>query len=142
MNYALGHAFNLKHLFEKFNLKRLKLTCKDCLEHTGYNRHRDALAKQIFKDSVKLVLNDIIDNNVTFIFPNSLAKIHMQKTEGDDFVHARQCGKWQDVDFIASFYTGYELALTLKDTRVKPIYVGKEMKDRITKYTNEGKQYY
>ena len=66
MNFALGHAFNLKHLFENFDLKRLKISCKDCQDILGYTRHRDVLAAQIFKDSVKLVIKDIIDNNVTF----------------------------------------------------------------------------
>lgn len=147
MRFALGHAFHLRHLFENFNLKKLKINCKDCQDIMGYTRHRDVLAIQIFKDSVKLVINDIIDNNVTFEFPNSLAQIYMEKTQGEDFVRARQNGKWMDVDFIASFFTGYQLNLKLKNRngaprRKIPIYVDKNLKNKITENTNNGKQYY
>lgn len=147
MNYALGHAFNLKHLFENFNLKRLKMSCNDCLDITGYTRHRDILAQQIFKESVKLVINDIIDNNVTFKFPGDRGTIHMGRVTGEEFVTARQNGKWQDIDFIASFFSGYELYMTMlkKDgspTRIKPIYVDKKLKQKIIDNTNNGKQYY
>ena len=147
MNFALGHAFNLKHLFENFDLKRLKMNCKDCQDILGYTRHRDVLAAQIFKDSVKLVIKDIINNNVTFELPNSLAQIYMKKTQGDDFIRARQNGKWQEVDFIASFFTGYQLSFKMKSKngaprREKPIYVDKYLKEQITENTNNGKQYY
>lgn len=147
MNYALGHCFNLKHIFENFNLKRLKMSCKDCLNIMGYTRHRDVLAQQIFKDSVKLVLNDIIDNNVTFLFPGVPAEIYMRRATDEDFVFARQLGKWQEIDFIASYFSGYELCLVMKrkdgsPTRTKPIYVDKKLKQKIIDNTNNGKQYY
>lgn len=147
MNYALGHCFHLRHLFENFNLKRLKMSCKDCRAITGYTDHRDILAQQIFKDSVKLVIEDIIDNNITFQFPGVPAWLSMGKTQGEEFSKARQNGKWQDIDFIASFFTGYQLMLTMfnrrgEPTRTKPIYVDKKLKQKIIDNTNNGKQYY
>lgn len=147
MNYALGHAFNLKHLFENFNLKRLKMSCNDCLDITGYTRHRDILAQQIFKESVKLVINDIIDNNVTFKFPGVNAEIYMKRTVDEEFAQARRNGKWEEIDFISSFFSGYELCLAMKRKdgnvlRTKPIYVDKKLKQKIIDNTNNGKQYY
>ena len=147
MNYALGHCFHLKHIFENFNLKKLKMSCNDCLEITGNTQHRDILAEQIFKDSVKLVINDIIDHNITFQFPKVKAWLHMSKTTGDEFVAARQNGKWMEVDFIASFWTGYQIMLTMFDknwnpARTKLVYVDKKLQKKITDNTNKGKQYY
>ena len=123
------------------------MSCNDCLEITGNTQHRDILAEQIFKDSVKLVINDIIDHNITFQFPKVKAWLHMSKTTGDEFVAARQNGKWMEVDFIASFWTGYQIMLTMFDknwnpVRTKLVYVDKKLQKKITDNTNKGKQYY
>ena len=65
MNYSLGYAFNLEEIMELFPLEKLKLTCDECEKIIG-DRHRRKLVNRIFKDSVKVILNDIIDNNSTF----------------------------------------------------------------------------
>lgn len=144
--YATGCAFNIKHLFMNFPYKKLKLNCKQCEEING-DRHRDVLVKQIFRDSVNMVLNDIIDNNVTFQLPlNGSVKcdMHMNRVTGEDFQNLRRAGKWQDVDFLKSMFSAYQMVLTMQGNRTprtKKVYVGKEMRDRITKNTNDGKQY-
>jgi hypothetical protein len=65
----------------------------------------------------------------------------VQRTTGDDFAAARRNGKWQDVDFLESYFSGYQLVLNMynKDggvTRTKPIYVDKKLKNKLTNYTN------
>ena len=147
MNFALGHAFNTPELFLNFDNKKLKMSCNDCEELTN-DRHRNMLAMKIFKESVDLVLNDIIDNNVLFELPTGSrkAEIHVKRTTGDDFVQARQNGKWRDVDFLSSFFSGYQLELLMynregKPVRAKPIYVDKQKKDKLTENTNKGIQY-
>lgn len=144
--YATGCAFNTKHLFMNFPYKKLKINCKKCEEING-DKHRDTLVKQIFRDNVNMVLNDIIDNNVTFELPlNGQVKcdMHMDRVTGEDFQNLRRAGKWNDVDFLKSMFSAYQIVLNMKGKRTprqKKVYVGKEMRDRITKYTNEGKQY-
>ena len=49
-------------------------------------------------------------------------------------------------DFLASNFSGNQLTLNMYDregrpTRTKPIYVNKKYKDKLTYYTNQGKQY-
>lgn len=147
MNYATGNAFNLKDLFMNFNTKKLKISCKDC-QKVNNNPHKDVLAMQIFKACYQLVLNDIIDNNITFHLPTGSrpSYIHIKRVKGDDFSKARRNGKWEDVDFLKSFFSGYELELVLlgknKPPRTKPIYVDKKLKNKITESTNNGKVYY
>lgn len=146
MNYAVGHAFNTNDIFYKLDKKKLSsITSKLSQEITG-DAHKDTLIGKIFKESIKVVLNDIIENNVTFQLPLGKSDIHVLRVDGEDFKKARRKGKWKDVDFLASFFSGYQLVLNMynKDggvTRTKLIYVDKELKNKLTQNTNNGKQY-
>lgn len=145
MNYAVGHSFNVDEMFMNFPYKKLKLTCEDCKRING-NKDRDALVKKIFRDSVKVILNDIIDNNVTFKLPTNkgIADIHVRRTYGEDFKKARKRGKWKNVDFLSSNFSGNELVLSMKHnvfSKEKIIYVDKNLKSKITENTNNGMQY-
>lgn len=146
MNYALGCAFSLDEIFENFSLKRLKITCKECEKITG-DPHRDILVKRIFKESVKLVINDVIENNVTFELPlngSRKCNIHMQRTNGEKFRRLRNLGKWKDVDYLKSIFTGYQIGFYMygnRVPRVKHIYLNKDLRNKITQNTNLGKQY-
>ena len=145
MNYALGHSFNMDEMFMNFPLKKLILTCKDCQDLIN-DRHRDVLAKRIFRDSVKIILNDIVDNNVTFELPTSRGKanIHVRRTYGEKFKTARKRGKWREVDFLSSNFSGNELILQMKHkdfVKEKVVYVDKKIKNKIIENTNNGVQY-
>ena len=145
MNYATGCAFNTKEIFENLDRKKLKLNSKLAESITG-DRHLNSLIFRIFKDSMKLIFKDIIDNNVTFLLPTTRSNIHIHRVTGDDLVYGRQHGQWQDVDFLKSNFSGYQLMLDINKRNgmhpiEKPIYLNKEYKDQITKNTNEGKQY-
>jgi hypothetical protein len=68
----------------------------------------------------------------------------MQRMTGDQFKALRKGGKWKDVDYLKSFFTGYQLGLFMygnRTPRVKSIYVNKELRNKITENTNNGKQY-
>ena len=145
MNYATGCAFNMDEMFMNFPYKKLKLTCEDCRKING-NPHRSLLVKQVFRECFKIVINDIINNNITFWLPTGAKKcnIHMKKTQGKDFQNLRKSGKWKDIDILESNFTGYELAFYMYGKtlpRVKPIYLNKELKNKIIKNTNNGIQY-
>lgn len=146
MNYALGYALHLKDLFKTFNIKRLKLKTKICEQLLG-NRHKEIIAFKIMKYCIKLVLDDVIDNNATFHLPTNKKEvcIKMKRTEGEEFAKARRNGKWQDVDFLFSNFSGYQMVLRFQQGEIKrefPIYVDNSNKDRITQHTNNGKQYF
>lgn len=146
MNYATGAAFNLKDIFMNFPTEKLKISCEECKE-VNNNPHKNILAMQIFKECYKEVLKDIIDNNVTFELPTGVHKsfINMRRVKGEDFKRARRHGKWKEIDFLTSLFSGYELALTMNSKnnrpRVKTIYVDKNLKQQIIDNTNNGKQY-
>lgn len=144
--YALGCAFSMDNLFDNFPYKKLDLTCKQCKAIIGDN-HRDILVKRIFRESVKLVINDVINNNVTFWLPltgNKKCNVHMRRVQGDQFKNLRRAGKWKDVDILKSMFSGYELGFFMlgkRTPRVKSIYLNKELRDKIIQNTNNGIQY-
>ena len=145
MHYSTGCAFNINEMFMNFPYKKLTLSCEDCQRING-NNHRDALVKQVFRECFKLVINDIIDSNVTFHLPTKFRKcdMHMKRVRGEAFKNLRKSGKWRDVDFLESNFTGYEIGFYIYkevSPRIKTVYVSKPYKDKITANTNKGMQY-
>lgn len=146
MNYATGYALNTNELFTNFPTEKLKMTTKECEKLIG-NRHKEYLAKQVFKACVGLVLDDIIENSVTFQLPtrSKKAEMYMKRYSDDQFIECRQNGKFNDVQFLNSDFSGhqieykYQIAGVMKN---KPIYLDSKHKNKITEYTNQGKSYY
>lgn len=144
--YALGCSFNISDLFFNFPYKKLKLNCRDCLEITG-DAHRSLLVKKIFRASMKIVIQDIVERNVTFWLPltgDKKCNMHMKRVSGKDFQKLRQAGKWDDIDIVNSNFSGYEIGFYMlgkRTPRVKTVYVNKQTREAISRYTNIGKQY-
>lgn len=144
--YSLGCAFTVPEILFNFNYKRLKLSCKECKEITG-DCHRDKLAAKIFKASFQLVIEDVIQNNITFWLPligNKKCNIHMRRVQGDEFKNLRKSGKWKDVDILKSMFSGYEIGFFMlgnRTPRVKTIYVNNQLKSQIITNTNKGISY-
>ncbi len=146
MNFAIGCAFSLDEMILNFPSKKLKITCKQCKTINGDN-HRQMLIKKIFRYSVKLVLTDIINRNVTFYLPLTGARkcfMCMRRVEGEAFKNLRRHGKWKGVDFLASLFCGYEIGFYMQGNRTpreKTVYVSRKMRDLITKNTNNKMAY-
>lgn len=144
-HYATGYCFNTRDLFENFNLKKFKVSSKVCEKLTGFADRR-TLAIRIFLYAVKIILLDIINNNVTFKFPTRReCYLNIVGTFGEEFKQARRNGAWLDVDYLKSNFSGYQMQFMYiaNDREIKkPVYVSKWMKDIITKNTNEGKSYF
>lgn len=146
MNYATGYAINTNELFMSFPTKKMLMTAKACEELIG-NRHKETIAKQIFKSAVNMVLDDIIENNATFILPtkSKRAELGIKRFNKEQFSQARRNGKWMDVDFLSSNFSAYQMVFKFQSQgvmREKLIYLDPKHRDKITEYTNKGKQYY
>ena len=146
-NYAMGHCFTGKDLFNNFSVNKLKMSKEQCVATYPDGSKRD-LAASIFTRSVQMVVDDIINNNVDFKFPTlgqTQAYLRMKRTTGQNFKKAFKNGKWNDVDFLTSNFSGYQIVLDMESkkrtTRQKDIYLSPKDRDRITENTNLGKQY-
>lgn len=145
--FAMGHAFNGQDIFHNFPIKKLKMNY-DLVKKVYSDGDKRSLAASIFTRGMQMIVEDIIENNVHFLLPtagSAEAYLYMNKTSGNDFKKAFKKGKWNDIDFLTSNFTGYQLALTVKSSKrpskEKPIYLDYKHKNRITELTNEGKRY-
>lgn len=135
---ALGAAFTAKDVFRYFDLKKLKLKVD--------GKKRRNFIKQIWVDHLEDVINDCIDNNITFQLPTGQAKseIFVKRQSGRDFIVSRQHGRFKDVDFLKSNFSGNQLCFRMHRKNFdkdKPIYLNGKLKQKITDKTNEGFQY-
>lgn len=145
--YALGWACNLNDIFVRFPYEKYK----SLMTKWSTKVERLKIIKQVFRYGLYLVLNDIIENNVTFKIQGISTQggeIHMEAVRGSDFEKARKNGKFKKVDFLNSIFTGYQMYLYihgkhdnfLHKTKI-PIYFNKELRDKLLENTNNGKQY-
>lgn len=96
-----------------------------------------------------LVINDIIDNNITFEIPcvgKNEARIYVKCYSGDDFVENYKRGAFNGIDYINSGFKGYRIMFQWKygsgPIREKPIYIDNTTKAKFYENINNGKQYY
>ena len=146
-HYALGWACNLNDLFVRFPYEK----CKSLMSKFKNKNLRRQKVKQVFREGVNCVLDDIIENNVTFKIQGigyQGGELHMEAVTGSQFEDVYAKGKFKGVDFLESLFTGYQLYLYIHGKgdnflhrRKFPVYFDKYFRDKLIKYTNEGKTY-
>ena len=144
---ALGWACNLNDIFVRFPYEK----CKSLIKKFKTKQLQRQKIKQVFREGTQQILNDIIENNVTFKIQgvgHQGGEIHMEAITGSDFEEVRKDGKFKDIDFLESLFTGYQMYLYIHGKsdnflhrKKYPIYVNKHLKEKLTKYTNEGRTY-
>lgn len=134
-NYATSYAITADELYYGFPHKKYIGLSKD-----WDNQSLISLYAKVLKYFFYLVILDIIENGITFKFPPGCrAWLEMIPVSGEKFVQARQNGAFDDVDFLASNFTGYQLYFRHNSRYgkwIKQIHVSKKYKDRITELTN------
>ena len=138
--WATSYAMTADQLYTGFDFyKTLKLE-RDQLPVKYKNCEKD-LCGSIFRYCMYLMAKDIVENKATVKLPTPRAYLEMNPVSGEDFVKARQNGAFEDVDFLASNFTGYTMVLRMGSrygTVRKRIYLSSLLRDRITELTNKG----
>lgn len=146
-HFALGWACNLNDIFVRFPYEK----CKTLISKYKTKQLQRKKVKQVFREGVQQILENVIENNVTFKIQGvgyEGGEIHMEAITGSEFEKVREKGKFKYVDFLESLFTGYQMYLyihgksdNLLHRKKYPIYVNKHLRDKLTQYTNEGKVY-
>ncbi len=146
-HFAIGWACNLNDIFVRFPYEKCKFLIK---KYTQKVKQRQ-IVKKVFREGVQQILEDIIENNATFKIQgvgSQGGEIHMEAITGSEFERVRKNGKFKKVDFLESLFTGYQMYLyihgksdNMLHRKKYPIYVNKHLRDKLVKYTNEGKVY-
>lgn len=148
IKYAVGAAFNVNDIYKWMPLNKLHMTCKEAKDYIG-DIHRNKVGVSLFCECFKMVVEDIIANDVRFKLPLMGVKsayIYVKRHTDEDFRQGRRNGKWQEIDFLASNFSGYTLSLQLnsiiRTPKQKEIYISGANKRLLINNTNAGKQYY
>ena len=146
-HFALGWACNLNDIFVRFPYEKFK----SLMKNYKTKQLRRQKVKQVFREGTQQILNDIIENNTTFKIQGvgyQGGEIHMEAIRGSDFEKVRKNGKFRNIDFLESLFTGYQMYLYIHGKsdnflhrKKYPMYVNKVLRDKLVKYTNEGKVY-
>lgn len=146
MRILYNHGFTINDLYES-TPPRVIDRRTSWFEHTyGWKDGRvDALARP-FKYFLGLVLHHIIDKRERFVLPNvPHAYFDFNITNEEKFEYHRQCGRFQEVDFIESDFTGYDIHMVFKARggyKKTPLRVGGELKRKFLDYVNSGVKFY
>ena len=107
--------------------------------------YSDALAEP-FKYALGLIFNYILDNRVRFIIPNvAESYIDFEVVTDEMFVKQKQMGRFKEIDFIESDFTGYAVRYYFKARayqKAYPIYFGGDLKKKFFNGINSGVKYY
>lgn len=145
--YALGHAINGRQLFRNLAAKRIKTPNKE-IKKLVKSQHKEYLASKIFTDAVQMVMDDIIDNSVTFeisLNKKQLGQLYIKEVSGEDFINEYKNGRHKYIDYLDTNFTGYNPVFKYSKagyTVEKPIYLDKKRQQRIAERANSGKSYY
>lgn len=144
---AIGWACNLNDIFVRFPYEK----CKSLIRHYFTKALQKQKIKQVFREGVQQVLEDIIENNVTYKIQGigyQGGELHMEAISGSDFEDARQHGKFEDIDFLESLFKGYQMYLYVHGKRDNflhrrkfPVYINKFLRNKLVDYINKGKVY-
>jgi len=92
------------------------------------------------------VLHRVIKDRVRFKIPYAIeAFIDFEIVEGNRFIEQRQNGRFSEIDFVESDFTGYALNYYFKARayqKVIPIYLGASLKREFLGGINSGIKYY
>lgn len=105
------------------------------------NSYEDAISDP-FKYCFGLILNRVIDDRVRFKIPYAEeAYIDFEIVLGDMFEKHRQNGRFKEVDFIGSDFTGYAIRYYFKAKGYQksyPIHIGGDLKKKFLEKVNSG----
>ena len=146
-HFALGWACNLNDIFVRFPYEK----CKNLIQKYKTKILKRQKIKQVFRTGVEIILNDIIENNVTFKTPSlgyCGGELHFEPIKGEEFIRLREKGKFSGIDFLETMFTGYQLYLYIHSKRDNflagkkyPVYISKYYKNRLEELISQGKVY-
>lgn len=146
MFYKTGYCFTSIDLLENLNKKELGISTKLYKEYKA-----DTLSEfcaQILTYCFYLIILDIIEKNVTFVFPlngGREANLSVKCFDGEQFRQMYVAGKFQGIDFLCSNFKGYQIYFYYNykgGVREKPIYINSALKKKFYENINNGMVYY
>lgn len=145
LKLATRSCFNINDLFKRFPFKKLKTDPKIL----GNKENKQKIIREVFSTFFDMVVDDIIDNQVTFEFPlytDEHSYLNIKPITGEDFKQIYTAGSWPGLDFLKTNFTGYRMYFSYinggNECKDKEIILPKVKTKRIIENANNGKVYY
>ena len=146
MRILFNHGLTSAELYTNTPKKVIDRKWRWFIRHYGATSTYTNAISDPFKYCFGLILNKILDDKVRFIIPYAPeAFIDFEIVSGEKFKEHRQNGRFKEIDFINSDFTGYALRYYFKAKAYQksyPIYLGSSLKKKFLDGINSGEQYY
>jgi len=146
MRMLFNHGITPEEIYTNTPKRVIDKNWKWFIDRYGItSSYSDALADP-FKYCFALIINKILEEKVRFKVPGAHeAYFDFEIVSGDLFTKHRQNGRFQNIDFIESDFTGYALRYYFKhgvQQKSYPIYLGSDLKKKFLENVNSGVNYY
>ena len=144
-NGTILHTFKLRELFITFDTKALKVKKKE-LFPIFKDGDKRTFATIVFRDSLEMVIDDIIENGIQFQFPNSYKRkswFCMQRISDTEYINARKRGAYKNFDPVDTNFAAYriEYCIEKNDGSIKriPVHLNAKRTKKIAKLASAHK---
>ena len=143
----LKHSFTQTDMFDHLKMVH-SIGLKHHITHDlyGCDSYKFFCGK-VFAYFLFLVILDIIENNIIFVFPRVRefhCKLRAELIEQDAVDLQRKRGRFEGIDFFNTLGKAYKIVFTHKFNNVitnKSCFLNKELRDAFYSKINSGKQY-
>lgn len=122
-NGTILHTFKLREMFLTFNIDALQVTKSEILSVYKDGNKRD-FAIMVFKMSLEMVIDDIIEKGIQFQFPNSnkgSSYFCMQRITDMEYQKSRKNGAFREFDPIDTNFSAYRIEYCRKKPDGTPV---------------------
>lgn len=147
MRLLLNHGLTLRELYTNTPAKIIDKNLTFFINNVSHVTNREDGMAAPLKYALGIIFNKMLDEKLRFIVPcRYKAYWDFVVTTDKDFEKQRQLGRFSEIDFINSDFTGYHLQyfFASKNHGIKKynIYLGGELKNKLIEKTNNGEKFY
>lgn len=146
MRLLFNHGLSAAELFTNTPKKIIDRKWRWFIANYGSTSSYSDAISDPFKYCMFVVMNKVINDKVRFIIPGVAdAYIDFEVVADDNFYRDRDNGRFQEIDFIASDFTGYAIRYYYKAKAYQksyPIHVGGDLKKNFLGRINTGEKFY
>lgn len=145
MRILFNHGLTPGEIYTNTPKKIIDKKWRWMISHFGWTESYENAIAEPFKYCLSLILNTVLDERVRFKIPEQSAYIDFEIIQGDKFIQQRQNGRFSEIDFVESDFTGYFLNYYFQAKAYQksvPIYIGGSLKKKFLEGINSGTKYY
>lgn len=146
MRILFNHGLSVEELYSNTKSSIIDRKWTWFIKNYGWTQSYEDAIGAPFKYCIGFIINKIIEDKVRFVIPGaSEAYIDFEIVTGEKFEIQRQNGRFSEIDFIESDFTGYFLRYYYKGRAYQksyPIYLGGLLKEKFLNGINSGTKYY